>query len=88
MLRGVLLDGSIAWSAKAETLLHFAARAEHVERDHPAGAGSRDVGGVHDRFADSTLVYAGRGAGADRAAIAALTDMIGLPPDLTLVCWM
>jgi dTMP kinase len=83
-LRGLLLGGSIDWSAPAETLLHFAARAEHVERTiRPAlDAG---IWVVCDRFADSTMVYQGWGQGADRAAIATLTGMLGLRPDLTLV---
>ncbi len=32
VLRALLLSGEAAWSAPAEALLHFAARAEHVER--------------------------------------------------------
>ena len=32
LLRGLLLGGAVDWSAPAETLLHFAARAEHVEK--------------------------------------------------------
>ena len=32
LLRGILLGGSIEWSPAAETLLHFAARAEHVAK--------------------------------------------------------
>ena len=31
-LRGLLLGGAVDWSAQAETLLHFAARAEHVAK--------------------------------------------------------
>ena len=83
-LRGLLLGGSIAWSAPAEVLLHFAARAEHVERTiRPALAAGIWV--VCDRFADSTMVYQGYGQGADRGMIAALTGMLGVVPDLTLV---
>lgn len=84
MLRGLLLSGEIAWSPPAETLLHFAARAEHVERAiRPALAAGMWV--VCDRFADSTMVYQGYGQGADRVAIATLTGLLGLQPDLTLV---
>jgi dTMP kinase len=84
VLRGLLLGGEIAWSPPAETLLHFAARAEHVERAiRPALAAGMWV--VCDRFADSTMAYQGYGQGADRAAIATLTGLLGLPPDLTLV---
>lgn len=83
-LRGLLLEGGIDWSPPAEVLLHFAARAEHVERTmRPALAAGMWV--VCDRFADSTMVYQGWGQGADREAIATLTGMLGVRPDLTLV---
>lgn len=83
-LRALLLRGSIDWSAPAETLLHFAARAEHVEKTiRPALASGAWV--VCDRFADSTMAYQGYGQGADRTLITELTRLIGLQPDLTLV---
>ena len=84
VLRGLLLDGSVAWSPPAETLLHFAARAEHAERTiRPALDAGMWV--VCDRFADSTMAYQGYGQGADRAMIATLTGLIGLVPDATIV---
>lgn len=84
VLRELLLSGRVAWSAPAETLLHFAARAEHVERTiRPALDAGTWV--VCDRFADSTMAYQGYGQGADRTMIANLTRMVGLLPDLTLV---
>ena len=83
-LRGLLLDGDVAWSPAAETLLHFAARAEHVERTiRPALAAGRWV--VCDRFADSTTAYQGYGQGADRGIIATLTRLVGIIPDVTFV---
>ncbi len=83
-LRGLLLDRDAAWAPFAETLLHFAARAEHVERTiRPALAAGMWI--VCDRFADSTMAYQGYGLGGDRAAITALTAMLGVRPDLTLV---
>lgn len=83
-LRELLLGGSIAWSPLAETLLHFAHRAEHVERTiRPALEAGMWV--VCDRFYDSTMAYQGYGQRADRAAIATLTALLGLRPDLTLV---
>jgi dTMP kinase len=84
VLRELLLSGRCAWSAMAETLLHFAARAEHVERTiRPALAVGTWV--VCDRFADSTMAYQGYGQGVDREWIADLTRMIGLVPDVTFV---
>jgi dTMP kinase len=84
LLRDLLLGGSVAWSAPAETLLHFAARAEHVERTiRPALEAGMWV--VCDRFYDSTMAYQGYGLGADRAMIAALTRLVGVHPDLTIV---
>lgn len=84
LLRGLLLDGDIAWSPAAETLLHFAARSEHVARSiRPALEAGMWV--VCDRFADSTMAYQGWGQGADRRRIAALTGMLEVRPDLTLV---
>lgn len=84
LLRGILLGGSVAWSPPAEVLLHFAARAEHVERTiRPALTVGMWV--VCDRFFDSTMVYQGDGQGADRGTIATLAGLLGLRPDLTLV---
>ncbi|HEY1931857.1 MAG TPA: dTMP kinase [Acetobacteraceae bacterium] len=84
VLRGLLLGGTIAWSPAAETLLHFAARAEHVEQTiRPALAAGMWV--VCDRFADSTMAYQGYGQAADRAMIATLTGLMGLVPDVTIV---
>ncbi|MBS0559085.1 MAG: dTMP kinase [Proteobacteria bacterium] len=84
VLRGLLLSGETAWSPPAETLLHFAARAEHVERAiRPALMSGTWV--VCDRFADSTMAYQGYAQGADKGMILALTGLIGLRPDLTLV---
>jgi dTMP kinase len=83
-LRAMLLDRDAAWTALAETLLHFAARAEHVERTiRPALAAGMWV--VCDRFADSTMVYQGFGLGVDKTHIGELTEMLKLRPDLTLV---
>ena len=49
VLRELLLGGSVEWSAPAETLLHFAARAEHIETTiRPALASGTWV--VCDRF--------------------------------------
>lgn len=84
MLRGILLGGTVDWSPRAETLLHFAARAEHVAKTvEPALAAGTWV--ICDRFFDSTLAYQGYGQGADRGLIASLIGLLGIVPDLTLV---
>jgi dTMP kinase len=84
ILRGLLLSGEVDWSLPAETLLHFAARAEHVEKAiRPALAAGTWV--VCDRFTDSTMVYQGFALGGDSVAIATLAGLLKLPPDLTLV---
>ncbi len=84
LLRELLLSGRVEWSAPAEVLLHFAARAEHVARSiAPALAAGRVV--VCDRFYDSTMAYQGYGQGADRGQIAGQITLLGIVPDLTLV---
>src|ERR1700729_700456 len=84
LLRGILLGGSIDWSPQAETLLHFAARAEHVAKTiRPAIQAGTWV--VCDRFFDSTLAYQGYGQGADQGFIASLIGLLGIAPDLTMV---
>ena len=84
LLRGILLGGAIDWSARAETLLHFAARAEHVAKTiQPALDAGTWV--VCDRFYDSTMAYQGYGQGADRAFIAAQIALMRVHPDLTLI---
>ena len=84
VLRGLLLGGSIDWSPRAETLLHFAARSEHVAKTvAPALVAGQWV--VCDRFYDSTMAYQGYGQGADRGFIAEQIRLLGVAPDLTLV---
>jgi dTMP kinase len=84
LLRGILLSGSVDWAAPAETLLHFAARAEHVRKTiMPALAGGAWV--ICDRFYDSTMAYQGYGQSADRAFIAELIRWLECRPHLTLV---
>ncbi len=84
LLRGLLLSGAVDWSPQAETLLHFAARAEHVAKTiRPALEAGMWV--VCDRFFDSTLAYQGHGQGADQALIHAQIALLGIVPDRTLV---
>ena len=86
-IRPLLTTGEPArWSPMAETLLHFAARADHVRRTiRPALAAGRWV--CCDRFADSTMAYQGYGHGIDRDFIARLAGAVlgDLRPDLTLI---
>lgn len=89
LLRGVLLgelDRGAAISARAELLLLFAARAQHVDEViAPALAAGRWV--LCDRFTDATYAYQGGGRGIDARAIAALEELTHaeLQPDLTLL---
>jgi dTMP kinase len=86
-IRGLVLEGSAdRWSPRSETLLMYAARADHLERViRPALAQGAWV--VCDRFIDSTRAYQGAGGGAPDALIAALErEVVGEDrPDLTLV---
>lgn len=83
-LRALLLN--VPMSARAETLLMFAARAQHVETVvEPALAAGRWV--VCDRFTDATFAYQGGGRGIAEQDIALLERWVhpGLQPDLTLL---
>lgn len=84
-IRALLLGGT-EWDARAEALLHFAARREHVARSI-APALARGAHVVSDRFADSTWAYQGGGQGLPRPVFDALATVAldGLAPDLTLV---
>ncbi|MDG5487373.1 dTMP kinase [Sphingomonas sp. BGYR3] len=85
-IRALLMQGDVGrWSARAETLLFAAARADHVERViRPALATGTVV--ICDRFIDSTRAYQGA-QGMDDAAILALHAFgsEGLMPDRTLL---
>ena len=84
LLRDILLNASLDWAPRAETLLHFAARAEHVAKTIlPALETGAWV--ICDRFYDSTMAYQGYGQGADRRFIAELIRLVGIAPALTVV---
>ncbi len=73
-------------SADVETLLMFAARAQHLDEViRPALAAGQCV--VCDRFTDATFAYQGGGRGASPTLLASLRAEIqrGLEPDLTLL---
>jgi dTMP kinase len=86
-IRKLLVQGAAdRWDPITETLLHFAARRDHLERViRPALAAGQWV--LSDRFADSTLAYQGYGHGVDRDFIAALESAVvgSRRPDLTLI---
>jgi dTMP kinase len=86
-IRALLVMGEPGrWDPLTETLLHYAARREHVARCiAPALAAGTWV--ISDRFFDSTLAYQGYGQGVDHRAIATIRDAsIGdFAPDLTLI---
>src|SRR5690606_14628612 len=73
-------------AAEAETLLMFAARAQHV-RSVILPALARGEWVVCDRFTDATFAYQGGGRGVDAAFLECLRDGVhrGLEPDLTLL---
>jgi dTMP kinase len=86
-LRALLLDTAhTGMSARAETLMYAADRAEHV--DTLIGpALERGAVVVTDRFVDSSLAYQGRGRNLPVAEIAGLNQWAtgGLRPDLTIL---
>jgi dTMP kinase len=86
-LRELLVNGEAdRWSPIAETLLMYAARADHLERViRPALEEGAWV--VCDRFSDSTRAYQGAGGGVAREVIEALDRAVvhGDRPDLTLM---
>ncbi|MEE2996322.1 MAG: dTMP kinase [Pseudomonadota bacterium] len=85
-IRNLLLDPKCDWDTPTETLLHFAARADHyTTKIAPALKHGKWV--LCDRFADSTRAYQGYGLGLNIAAIELLYEMTlgDFKPDLTLV---
>lgn len=86
-IRQLLVTGDTArWTAKAEALLHFAAREEHLTQTiRPA----LDRGDwiISDRFVDSTMAYQGAAQGLGAEFINQLKQMIvgGDMPALTFV---
>jgi dTMP kinase len=86
-IRRLLVSGQAdRWDPLTETLLHFAARADHLGKTvRPALQRGQWV--VSDRFADSTMAYQGYGLGVDRRLIEILTRAVvgPLKPDLTIL---
>jgi dTMP kinase len=74
------------WNPITETLLAYAARADHVARIiGPALAAGTWV--ISDRFNDSTFAYQGVGRGVERETIRRIDSAVldDFQPDLTLV---
>ncbi|RBM05741.1 dTMP kinase [Novacetimonas cocois] len=87
-LRDFLLFGGHDLSLRAETLLHFSARYDHVDQlIRPAMAAGKVV--ISDRFTDSTAAYQGYGRGQGDPAILDLIESLrkrtGISPDLTFI---
>ena len=86
-IRKLLVEGETGrWGALTETLLLFAARADHLARTiRPALAEGKWV--VCDRFTDSTYAYQGAGRGLEDATIGGLDRAVtaNFKPDLTLI---
>ncbi len=86
-VRALLVSGDVQrWTAKAEALLNYAAREQHLHQViRPALAAGRTV--LCDRFMDSTRAYQGYAGGCEPGFLDALEKAIVGPtrPDLTLV---
>lgn len=86
-IRELLVNGPTdRWDGMTESLLHFAARREHVLKTI-VPALERGEWVLCDRFADSTLAYQGYGHGVDHDFIKSLyRETVGdLEPDLTII---
>lgn len=86
-IRNLIVHGEAGrWDTLTETLLIFAARADHVARTiKPALAARKWV--ICDRFTDSTFAYQGAGRGLARETIRRLDAIVlhDFHPDLTFI---
>ena len=86
-IRKLMVEGEPGrWDAITETLLAYAARADHVARTiGPALMAGTWV--ICDRFSDSTFAYQGAGRGLDRETIRRIDSAVldDFSPDLTLI---
>jgi dTMP kinase len=79
-----LLLGDTPLDTLAQTMLLFAARADHVAtKIRPALEAGKIV--ICDRFYDSTMAYQAYGLGVDVAAVASLVRLVNLRPDITFM---
>jgi dTMP kinase len=86
ILRGLMLQGPVAWDPVAEALLMFAARREHLAKTI-LPALDAGIWVICDRFADSTLAYQCHGHGLSESVFQGLAEVAlgGVCPDATLV---
>ncbi|ONG53813.1 dTMP kinase [Pseudoroseomonas deserti] len=86
ILRGLMLQGPVAWDPVAEALLMFAARREHLARTI-LPALEAGIWVICDRFSDSTLAYQCHGHGLPESVFQGLMGVaLGeFRPDATLV---
>jgi dTMP kinase len=86
-IRSLMVEGEPGrWDAITETLLAYAARADHVARTiGPALLAGNWV--ISDRFSDSTFAYQGVGRGVPRETIRRIDSAVldDFAPDLTLM---
>ncbi len=86
-IRKLMVEGETGrWNPITETLLAYAARADHVARTiGPALAAGTWV--ISDRFSDSTFAYQGAGRGLARETIRRIDSAVldDFAPDLTLI---
>src|SRR5580693_1976351 len=86
-IRALLVQGETGrWDPVTETMLVFAARADHVARTiRPALAARKWL--ISDRFTDSTYAYQGVGRGVPRETIRRIESIVleDFKPDLTLI---
>jgi dTMP kinase len=79
-----LLLGDVPLDALAQTMLHFAARADHAQNIlRPALARGAVI--ICDRYYDSTMAYQAYGQGVPIEAVAALIRLVDLHPDITFL---
>jgi dTMP kinase len=86
-IRKLMVEGEPGrWDAVTETLLAYAARADHVARTI-GPALLADTWVISDRFNDSTFAYQGAGRGVPRETIRRIDSAVldDFQPDLTLV---
>lgn len=85
-LRQLLLDPATKIGLRAETLLMFAARQQHLE-DVILPKLAQGIHVVSDRFTDATFAYQGGGRGLPASEIESLETWVqgSLRPDLTIL---